>query len=63
MNDREVKAKLLFEYITDFAKENEYKSIYLTCLDTAHSAHRLYENIGFKKMSSVKYSLDLKSKR
>jgi len=52
-------ARLLFEYIINFAKENEYKSIYLTCLDSAHSAHRLYESVGFKKMSSVKYSLDL----
>lgn len=52
-------AKLLFEYIINFANENNYKSIYLTCLDTAYSAHYLYESVGFKKMSSIKYSLSL----
>ena len=53
-------AKKLFEYIIDFAKEYGYKSINLTCLDTAIPAHKLYESIGFKKASSVKYNLILK---
>lgn len=53
-------AKKLFEYIIDYAKENGYKSINLTCLDTATSAHKLYESIGFVKANSVKYNLYLK---
>lgn len=50
-------AKTLFEYAIEYAKNNNYKSIYLTCLDTAYEAHRLYENVGLKKMSSIKYSM------
>ena len=52
-------AKSLFTYIIEYAKSNGFKSIYLTCLDTAHEAHKLYENIGFNKMSSIKYNLSL----
>lgn len=53
-------AKQLFNYVINYAKENGYKSINLTCLDTAISAHKLYESVGFKKASSVKYNLFLK---
>lgn len=53
-------AKQLFDYVINYAKENGYKSINLTCLDTAISAHKLYESVGFKKASSVKYNLFLK---
>lgn len=52
-------AKKLFNHIIEYAKNNGFKSIYLTCLDTAYEAHKLYENIGFKKMSSIKYNLSL----
>lgn len=52
-------AKQLFSYIIRYAKDNGYKSIFLTCLDTAYSAHQLYENVGFKKMSSIKFSLNI----
>lgn len=52
-------AKIIFEYIINYAKENEYKTIFLTCLDTAYPAHKLYESIGFKKMNSVKYSYNV----
>ena len=53
-------AKKLFDFVFDYAKENGYKSINLTCLDTAIPAHKLYESIGFTRTSSVKYSLYLK---
>ena len=52
-------AKQIFEYIIGYAKENNYKSIVLTCLDTAHDAHRLYESVGFTRTSSIKYKLDI----
>lgn len=55
-------AKTIFENIINYAKENNYKSINLTCLDTAYSAHKLYESVGFKKASSVKFNLYLDSK-
>ena len=41
----------------EYAKKNNFKSIYLTCLDTEYNAHKLYESIGFKKASSIKYNL------
>ena len=53
-------AKKLFEYIIDYAKKSGYKSINLTCLDTAIPAHKLYESIGFVKASSIKYNFYLK---
>lgn len=52
-------AKKIFKYILDFAKNNNYKSIVLTCLDDAYDAHRLYESVGFSKTSSIKYKLDI----
>ena len=55
-------AKTIFENIINYAKENNYKSINLTCLDTAYNAHKLYESVGFKKASSVKFNLYLDSK-
>lgn len=51
--------KQLFEYAKSYAKENGYKTICLTCLDTATDAHRLYESIGMKKTSSIKYSINI----
>lgn len=53
-------AQELFNNIIKYAKDNSYNSIFLTCLDTAIPAHKLYESLGFKKMNSVKYSLNLK---
>lgn len=50
-------AKQLFEYVIEDARGNGYKSISLTCLDTAYDAHYLYEALGFKKASSLKYNL------
>ena len=52
-------AKLLFEHIIATAQADGYKSISLTCLETAYSAHKLYESMGFKRMGSIKFELDL----
>jgi predicted N-acetyltransferase YhbS len=52
-------AKEIFNYIINYAKEHNYKSIYLTCLDTAYDAHHLYESVGFKKASSIKFVLNI----
>lgn len=52
-------AKQLLNFVIKYAKDNGYRSIFLTCLDTAYPAHRLYESMGFKKMSSLKYSLNI----
>ena len=43
------------------AKKNGYRSISLTCLDTAYPAHRLYESMGFKKAGSVKYDMRIEA--
>jgi ribosomal protein S18 acetylase RimI-like enzyme len=50
-------AKNIFKYIIDFAKDNGYKSINLTCLESAHAAHHLYESVGFERTSSIKFNL------
>lgn len=52
-------AKKIFAYIIEYANSNGYKCINLTCLDTAEDAHHLYESLGFKRASSVKYNLYL----
>ena len=52
-------AKKLFERTIKFAKKNNYKSINLTCLDTATNAHRLYESLGMERTNSIKYLLKL----
>jgi len=50
-------AQKLLQHVIENAKTNGYNSISLTCLEDAHSAHRLYESLGFKKADSVKYDL------
>jgi len=50
-------AKTIFEYIINYAKNNGYNSIHLTCLDNAYNAHKLYESVGMKRTSSVKYAM------
>ncbi len=52
-------AKELFEYIKVYAKDNGYKSIYLTCLDNAVNAHKLYESIGMKRTTSIKFQMNI----
>ena len=52
-------AKQLMEYVAEWGREHGYKSMFLTCLDTAVPAHRLYESVGMKRASSVKYSMPL----
>lgn len=52
-------AKKLLEYIINNAKADGYRSISLTCLDSAYPAHKLYESTGFTKANSIKYQIDL----
>lgn len=52
-------ATKLLDYVIKYAKNNNYKSIYLNCLNSAVNAHKLYEKMGFKKADSYKYSLYL----
>ena len=51
--------KILIEYVVDYAKENGYTSIHLTCLENEKPVHEFYENCGFKKAESRKYSMYL----
>ncbi|MBQ3391124.1 MAG: GNAT family N-acetyltransferase [Clostridia bacterium] len=39
------------------AKEEGYRSISLTCLESALPAHKLYESAGFHKAASRKYAI------
>lgn len=52
-------AKSLMDHVIKYAKENGYKSISLTCLDDAFNAHKFYESVGFKKIGSIKYNLNV----
>ena len=52
-------AKALFDKVIDYAKQENCKSMFLTCLDTAIAAHKLYESVGFKRMTSIKYSMNI----
>jgi len=49
----------LLRHIIQTGKEAGFRSISLTCLDTAIPALRLYEKMGFQKMDSLKYNLAL----
>jgi len=49
----------LMEYVKAYGLENKYKSINMTCLESAIPAHGLYEKAGFVKTDSRKYSIDL----
>ncbi len=50
---------LMMEYVINFAKENKYKSMVLTCLDDLPSIHKFYEKVGFAKANSRKYAMYL----
>lgn len=51
--------KILIEYVVDYAKDNGYKTIHLTCLESEKDVHLFYENVGFTKAQSRKYNLYL----
>lgn len=51
--------KILIEYVIDYAKDNGYKTIHLTCLESEKDVHAFYENVGFKRAESRKYNLYL----
>ena len=53
-------SKKIFDYIFDYAKKEGFKQIFLTCLESAHGAHKLYESVGFVRAASVKYVKDIK---
>lgn len=49
----------LMEYVKVYGLKNNYKSINMTCLESAIPAHRLYEKAGFVKKDSRKYAINL----
>ena len=51
--------KILIEYVVDYARDNGYKTIHLTCLESEQDVHPFYESVGFKKAQSRKYNLYL----
>lgn len=51
--------KILIEYVVDYARDNGYKTIHLTCLESEQDVHSFYESVGFKKAQSRKYNLYL----
>lgn len=52
-------AHALLEHVIFNAKTSGYRSISLTCLDSACEAHKLYESVGFVKAESYKYAMNL----
>jgi predicted N-acetyltransferase YhbS len=51
--------KIIMDYVINYAKENGYKTINLTCLESEIGVHSYYESVGFKKAASRKYSMYL----
>jgi len=49
----------LMNYVKEYGLKNNYKSINMTCLESAIPAHRLYEKAGFVKKESRKYAINL----
>ena len=49
----------IMEYILKEVKEKGYKSVYMTCLESAKPAHKFYEQMVFEKMDSRKYYKEL----
>lgn len=47
-------SKQILEYVKRYARENGYKTLYLTCLNTVTEAHKLYESVDMKKNSKYK---------
>ncbi len=56
---RQKLGKILMDYVVDYAKKNGYNTINLTCLESEKGVHDFYENSGFKKADSRKYTLYL----
>lgn len=50
---------IMLKYVIDYARENGYKSIHFTCLESEEGVHKFYESMGFKKASSRKYNMNL----
>lgn len=51
--------RILLNYVIDYAKENGYHSINLTCLECEKDVHKFYEAVGFVKADSRKYKMSL----
>ncbi len=51
--------KQMLSDIIQKAKEEGYRQISLTCLESAEPAHRLYESVGFQRADSCKYTISL----
>lgn len=51
--------RILMNYVIDYAKENGYKTIHFTCLESEKSVHDFYESCGFTKAESRKYNMYL----
>ena len=52
-------ATLLMNFVTEYAREHGYKSIVVNCLVDAMRAHRFYEKMGFEKLDSVRFRLEV----
>lgn len=51
--------KQLLSFVIQKAREDGYRQISLTCLESAEPAHRLYESVGFQRADSCKYIIFL----
>lgn len=51
--------RILMNYVIDYAKENGYKTIHFTCLESEKNVHDFYESCGFTKAESRKYNMYL----
>ncbi len=50
---------IMLKYVIEYAKENGFKSIHFTCLESEEGVHQFYESMGFVKANSRKYNMNL----
>lgn len=53
-------AEQIFDYVINYAKENGYKTIAVNCGVNSFPAHKLYEKMGFRQSSSVRFGMEVK---
>jgi len=52
-------ATLLMEFVFDYAREHDYRSIIVNCLADAVRAHRFYEKMGFEKVNRTRFVMKM----
>jgi len=52
-------AKLLIDFMTDYGKKHDYRSIAVNCFSDAPRAHGFYKKMGFEKLDRVRFLMGI----